>query len=108
MVAFLTHPFFILHFSFLTLYPSASMKLPDHWLVKTEPEIYSYQDLERETETVWEGVRNPMALKHLRLIKPGDLDFIYHTGSQRAIVGIVEAISKPFPDPRSKNPRRLR
>ncbi len=81
------------------------MKPPNHWLAKTEPGDYAFSRLERETETVWTGVRNPLALKHLRLVKPGDQILVYHTGDEKQIVGIMEAISDPYPDPKQKNPR---
>jgi predicted RNA-binding protein with PUA-like domain len=62
------------------------------WLGKTEPAAYSVADLERDGETGWGGVRNPLALKHLRAMRPGDLMLIYHTGSERAIVGLSEIV----------------
>ena len=60
------------------------------WLLKTEPSNYSYDDLERDTQTMWDGVTNNLALKHLRAVKTGDMALIYHTGSQRQIVGVAE------------------
>lgn len=57
------------------------------WLVKTEPGDYSFEDLLREKETVWTGVKNPVALKHLRSMKRGDRVVVYHTGSEKAAVG---------------------
>jgi predicted RNA-binding protein with PUA-like domain len=57
------------------------------WLVKTEPGDYSFEELLREKETVWTGVKNPVALKHLRAMKKGDRVVIYHTGSEKAAVG---------------------
>lgn len=81
------------------------MTRPGYWLVKTEPKAYGFTRLERETETVWDRVKNPYALKHLRSIKLGDQVLVYHTGKEKAIVGIAEAASDPYPDPRSKNPR---
>lgn len=76
-----------------------------YWLVKTEPEEYAYDDLERAGTDVWDGVRNPTALKHLRAMRPGDQVFIYHTGRQRAIVGVAEVVSEPYPDPAARAPR---
>lgn len=81
------------------------MKVPNHWLAKTEPGDYSFTQLERETETIWTGVRNQLALKYLRLVKVGDPILVYHTGDEKQIVGIAEAISDPYPDPKQKNPR---
>ena len=74
--------------------------MPQYWLLKTEPSDYSYADLNRDGKTVWDGVSNNFALKHLRTIKAGDLAFIYHTGKERALVGIAEVISDPYPDPK--------
>ncbi len=80
--------------------------MPQYWLLKTEPSDYSYTDLSRDGKTVWDGVSNNFALKHLRTIKAGDLAFLYHTGKERALVGIAEVISDPYPDPK-KNDAKL-
>jgi predicted RNA-binding protein with PUA-like domain len=64
------------------------------WLVKTEPGDYSFEDLRKEKETVWTGVKNPVALKHLRAMKRGDRVIVYHTGSEKAAVG--EAVVSSF------------
>lgn len=69
------------------------------WLFKTEPSEYSYDDLERDKKTVWDGVSNNLALKNLRAVKLGDEILIYHTGNDKAIVGLAEVISDPYPDP---------
>ncbi|HXG01661.1 MAG TPA: EVE domain-containing protein [Bacteroidota bacterium] len=74
-----------------------------YWLLKTEPSTYSFEDLLRDGKTVWDGVTNALALKNLRTMKKGDLAFIYHTGDEKAIVGIAEIASDPYPDPRAKN-----
>jgi predicted RNA-binding protein with PUA-like domain len=70
-----------------------------YWLLKTEPDKYSYADLERDGSTVWDGVTNALALKHIRTMVPGDLALIYHTGKERQIMGVAEIISQPYPDP---------
>lgn len=75
------------------------------WLLKTEPTTYSFDDLVRDGKTVWDGVSNPVALKHLRSMKKGDGILIYHTGNEKAIVGLARVVSAPYPDPRSKDPR---
>ncbi len=80
--------------------------MPQYWLLKTEPSDYSNTDLERDERTIWDGVSNNLALKHLRNMKRGDLAFIYHTGKERALVGIAEVISDPYPDP-GKNDAKL-
>ena len=70
------------------------------WLVKEEPEHYPYDQLERDRTTVWAGVRNPLAQKHLRAIRRGDRIFYYHTGKQKAVVATAKAASDPYPDPK--------
>ena len=79
--------------------------MSNYWLLKTEPTVYSFADLERDGKTVWDGVANALALKHLRATKKGDLAFIYHTGDERQIVGIAEIASEPYPDPKQKDPK---
>ncbi len=69
------------------------------WLVKEEPEHYSYDQLEREGKTVWAGVKNPLAQKHLRSIRRGDRIFYYHTGKEKAVVAVAKAASDAYPDP---------
>jgi predicted RNA-binding protein with PUA-like domain len=69
------------------------------WLVKEEPEHYSYDQLERDRKTVWAGVRNPLAQKHLRSIRRGDRIFYYHTGKEKAVVATAKAVSDAYPDP---------
>ncbi len=74
-----------------------------YWLLKTEPSTYSYSDLERDKKTTWDGVRNNLALKHIRAMKKGDLAFIYHSGDEKSIVGIAEIVSDSYPDPKQKD-----
>lgn len=69
------------------------------WLLKTEPGTYAYDDLVREKKTTWDGVANPGALKHMRAIAKGDRVFIYHTGDEKAVVGIAEATSAGYGTP---------
>jgi len=69
------------------------------WLVKEEPEHYAYDQLEKDRKTVWAGVRNPLAQKHLRSIRKGDRIFYYHTGKEKAVVGVARAIGDAYPDP---------
>jgi len=69
------------------------------WLLKTEPGEYSYDDLEREGRARWDGVRNPVAVRHLRSMKKGDRALVYHTGSEKAAVGLAEVVSEAYPDP---------
>jgi predicted RNA-binding protein with PUA-like domain len=75
------------------------------WLLKTEPSTYSYADLERDQKTVWDGVTNPVALKNLRAMQVGDRAIIYHTGDEKAAVGVAEVTVAAYPDPKAGNPR---
>jgi predicted RNA-binding protein with PUA-like domain len=74
------------------------------WLLKTEPSTYSYSDLEREGRTVWDGVKNPVALKNLRAMQLGDPVVIYHTGDEKAAVGLAEVTKAAYRDPKGKYP----
>jgi len=76
-----------------------------YWLLKTEPEAFSYLDLTLVAREPWDGVRNFAALKNMSQIRPGDLALIYHTGKERAAVGIAEVVSGPYPDPKETDPR---
>ena len=69
------------------------------WLLKTEPDCYSWADLARDKKTVWDGVTNALALKHIRTMKKGDEAVVYHTGDERAVVGVAQVASDPYPDP---------
>jgi predicted RNA-binding protein with PUA-like domain len=73
------------------------------WLVKEEPEHYNYDQLERDRKTVWAGVRNPLAQKHLRSIRKGDRIFYYHTGKEKAVIATAKATSDAYPDPADKS-----
>jgi predicted RNA-binding protein with PUA-like domain len=73
-----------------------------NWLMKEEPTHYSFDDLVRDKTTSWTGVRNPLAQKHLRSIQKGDRIFFYHTGDQKAVIGIAKAAGAPYPDPADK------
>ena len=74
-----------------------------YYLAKTDPDTYSVEDLERERRTVWDGVKNPQALRAIAAMRPGDRVFMYHSGGQAAIVGLAKVASDPRPDP--KNPK---
>ena len=73
-----------------------------NWLFKEEPTHYSYDDLVRDGKTSWTGVRNPLAQKHLRSVKKGDEIFFYHTGDEKAVVGIMRAAANAYADPADK------
>ena len=70
------------------------------YLLKTEPSEYSFDDLKRDSHTIWDGVTNPVALKHLRAMKPGDRLVIYHTGDERRAVGTAQVVSVEVKDPK--------
>src|SRR5262249_50484516 len=75
----------------------------NYWLLKSDPDEYSYDDLAKDGNAVWDGVTNNLALQNLRKIKKGDLLLIYHTGDEKAIVGLAVAVSNPYPDPNGDN-----
>ena len=77
------------------------------WLFKEEPGTYSFADLERDGATTWSGVTNPLAQKHLRAIKKGDRVFFYHTGDEKAVVGVMEATADASPDPDDEAGKRV-
>ena len=71
--------------------------------MKEEPEHYNYDELERDGKTVWAGVKNPLAQKHLRTIRKGDRIFYYHTGKEKAVVAVAKALGDAYPDPKDKD-----
>lgn len=79
--------------------------MANYWLVKTEPSTYSYDDLERAETAVWDGVKNPVALRNLRSMHPGDQVLVYHTGDEKAVVGWATVVSAPYPDPTKNDPQ---
>ncbi len=74
-----------------------------YWLFKQEPSSYSYFQLEKDGRTVWDGVANNLALKHLRSVRKGDKALFYHTGDEKQVVGIMDIVSDPYPDPKDKS-----
>ena len=81
--------------------------MPNRWLFKTEPGAYSYDQLERDGRTVWDGVKNALALKHLSSVKAGDEVLFYHTGDEKGVVGVARVVRGAYPDPKQKDPRLL-
>ena len=71
--------------------------MPNYWLVKTEPTTYSFDDLKREGVATWDGVNNPVAIKHLRAMQPGDEVFIYHTGKEKSVIGTATVVAAGDP-----------
>ena len=78
-----------------------------HWLFKTEPSDYSFADLTRDKRVVWEGVKNPTALGHLRKVEKGDIVVLYHTGDEKSAVGLAEVTRGSYPDPKLGDPKRV-
>ncbi len=77
------------------------------WLVKSDPETYGWADLARERRTVWDGVANALALKHLGAMRAGDECLVYESGAVKSVVGRARVASDPRPDPGAGDPRRL-
>jgi predicted RNA-binding protein with PUA-like domain len=73
-----------------------------NWLFKEEPTHYGYDDLVKDKKTMWSGVKNPLAQKHLRSVRKGDRIFYYHTGDEKAVVGICKALDDAYADPDDK------
>lgn len=75
------------------------------WLFKTEPSSYSFDQLERDGTTVWDGVKNALARKHLGAVQRGDAVLVYHTGDEKAVIGLAKAVSDAYPDPKQQDPK---
>jgi predicted RNA-binding protein with PUA-like domain len=76
-----------------------------YWLFKEEPDHYSLDDLLRDKHAVWSGVENFVALKYLKSVQKGDLVFYYHTGKEKAVVGVMEVVKDAYPDPKRGDER---
>lgn len=79
--------------------------MPGSWILKTDADSYDFSRLEHERTTVWDGVRNALALQHLRAMRRGDRVLIYHSGAEKAIVGLARIASDPYPDPAGSDPK---
>jgi predicted RNA-binding protein with PUA-like domain len=77
------------------------------WLFKVEPDCYSFADLKRDGKTNWDGVSNAAAQKNLRAVAKGDRVFFYHTGDEKAVVGVMEVTAGPTPDPADEAGKRV-
>lgn len=77
--------------------------MPNFWILKTDADTYPFDQLERERRTVWDGVSNALALKHIRTMARGDRLLIYHSGGEKAIVGLARVVSAPYADPKAKD-----
>ncbi len=81
--------------------------MPNSWILKTEPGTYSWDDLVRDRKTVWEGVASNAALIHLRAMRAGDEALIYHSGADKAIVGVATIVKGAYADPKLDDPKRV-
>ena len=79
--------------------------MPQYWILKTDTDTYSFDDLAREHRAVWDGVSNALALKHIRSMAKGDHLLIYHSGDEKALVGLARVASAPYPDPKQDDPK---
>ena len=79
--------------------------MANYWILKTDADTYPFEQLERERRAVWDGVSNALALKHIRSMAKGDRAFIYHSGDEKALVGLARIVSDPYPDPKAGDPR---
>ena len=77
----------------------------NHWILKTDAAVYPFEQFERERKTVWDGVSNAVALKHIRSMAPGDPVLIYHSGEGKELVGLARITSAPYPDPKRDDPK---
>ena len=77
----------------------------NYWLVKQEPKSYNFSILKKDKKTVWDGVHNNLALKHINNMKKGDLILFYHSGDEKQVVGIMQVSSKPYSNPEETNER---
>ena len=74
--------------------------MANYWILKTDADTYAFDQLARERRAVWDGVSNALALKHIRSMRKGDHAFIYHSGDDKALVGLARIVSDPYPDPK--------
>jgi predicted RNA-binding protein with PUA-like domain len=75
--------------------------MANYWLLKSDPEEYAFDDLIKDGSAVWDGVTNNLALQNLRKMKKGDVILVYHTGDEKALVGLATVTSNPYPDPQA-------
>jgi predicted RNA-binding protein with PUA-like domain len=75
----------------------------NRWILKTDSDVYPFDQLERERRTVWDGVSNAVALKHIRSMAPGDELLIYHSGAMKELVGLARVTSVPYADPKGRD-----
>jgi predicted RNA-binding protein with PUA-like domain len=81
--------------------------MPNYWILKSEPTVYDFADLESEGRTVWDGVSNAQALIHIRSMAPNDRALVYHSNEGKELVGLARVVSGPYPDPKLDDPKRV-
>ena len=79
--------------------------MANYWILKTDADTYAFDQLARERRAVWDGVSNSLALKHIRSMRKGDQALLYHSGDEKALVGLARIASGPYPDPKAGDPR---
>jgi predicted RNA-binding protein with PUA-like domain len=79
--------------------------MPNHWILKSEPSTYAFERLAQDRRTVWDGITNAQALQNIRRMAPGDRALFYHTGDERALVGLARIAGAPYPDPKAGDPK---
>ena len=79
--------------------------MANYWILKTDADTYAFDQLVRDRRTVWDGVSNALALRHIRSMAKGDQVFIYHSGDDKALVGLARVVSDPYLDPKAKDPK---
>jgi predicted RNA-binding protein with PUA-like domain len=77
--------------------------MANYWLLKSDPDEYSFDDLMKDGSAVWDGVANNLALQNIRKMKKGDVVLVYHTGDEKALVGVATVTSNPYADPKADN-----
>jgi predicted RNA-binding protein with PUA-like domain len=77
--------------------------MANYWLLKSDPDEYGFDDLMKDGSAVWDGVTNNLALQNIRKMKKGDVVLVYHTGDEKALVGVATVTSNPYPDPKAGN-----
>jgi predicted RNA-binding protein with PUA-like domain len=79
--------------------------MAEHWLLKSEPTTYSFEQLVKDGRATWDGVRNPTALRHLRSMRAGDELMIYHSGKDPSVIGLARVTTAAYPDPKAGDPK---
>jgi predicted RNA-binding protein with PUA-like domain len=80
-------------------------RVPNYWILKSEPSTYAFEQLARDRRTVWDGVTNAQALQNIRRMAPGDPAMFYHTGDVKALVGLARVATAPYADPKAGDPK---